>query len=313
MIKIKIILIIFLISISSLDKSIAKIKDGILISVGNKVITKSDIVNEIKIILILNNKSYSDDKRNELQQMAVKSTIERTVKEIEVSKNEYLTYDKKDFNLELNRLASRINMDLDTLKNICKSNNLDFEIIKDQIRTELLWNSLIFNIYKNRLSINAEEIEEQLKTKQNRKEFNKYLLSEIVIQPVETDGIPERINEIKSKIKIEGFENVALSESISQTSMSGGDLGWLNDTEIADKILTKIVSTPIGGISEPIILNEGILFFKIRDKKKIVKEISLEELKNQLVATEKTKILNMFSMSHYSNLKRAILIKNFDE
>jgi len=312
-IKIKIILIIFLISISSLDKSIAKIKDGILISVGNKVITKSDIVNEIKIILILNNKSYSDDKRTELQQMAIKSTIERAVKEIEVSKNEYLTYDKKDFNLELNRLASRINMDLDTLKNICKSNNLDFEIIKDQIKTELLWNSLIFNIYKNRLSINVEEIEEQLKTKQNRKEFNKYLLSEIVIQPVETDGIPERINEIKSKIKIEGFENVALSESISQTSMSGGDLGWLDDTEIADKILTKIVTTPIGGISEPIILNEGILFFKIRDKKKIVKEISLEELKNQLVATEKTKILNMFSMSHYSNLKRAILIKNFDE
>jgi len=312
-IKIKIILIIFLISISGLDKSLAKIKDGILISVGNKVITKSDIVNEIKIILILNNKSYSDDKRNELQQMAVKSTIERTVKEIEVSKNEYLTYDKKDFNRELNRLANRIDMDLDTLKNICKSNNLDFEIIKDQIRTELLWNSLIFNIYKNRLSINAEEIEEQLKTKQNRKEFNKYLLSEIVIQPVETDSIAERINEITSKIKIEGFENVALSESISQTSMSGGDLGWLNDTEIADKILTKIVSTPIGGISEPIILNEGILFFKIRDKKKIVKEISLEELKNQLVATEKTKILNMFSMSHYSNLKRAILIKNFDE
>jgi len=312
-IKIKIILIIFLISISGLDKSLAKIKDGILISVGNKVITKSDIVNEIKIILILNNKSYSDDKRNELQQMAVKSTIERTVKEIEVSKNEYLTYDKKDFNRELNRLANRIDMDLDTLKNICKSNNLDFEIIKDQIRTELLWNSLIFNIYKNRLSINAEEIEEQLKTKQNRKEFNKYLLSEIVIQPVETDSIAERINEITSKIKIEGFENVALSESISQTSMSGGDLGWLNDTEIADKILTKIVSTPIGGISEPIILNEGILFFKIRDKKKIVKEISLEELKNQLVTSEKTKILNMFSMSHYSNLKRAILIKNFDE
>ena len=313
MIKIKIILIIFLISIASLDKSIAKIKDGILFSVGNKVITKSDIVNEIKIILILNNKSYSDDKRTELQQMAIKSTIERTVKEIEISKNEYLTYDKKDLNQELNKLANRIDLDLETLKNICKSNNLNFEIIKDQIKTELLWNSLIFNIYKNRLSINAEEIEEQLKTKQNRKEFNKYLLSEIVIQPVETNIVAERINEIKSKIKIEGFENVALSESISQTSMSGGDLGWLNDTEIDDKILTKIANAPIGGISEPIILNEGILFFKIRDKKTIVTEISLEELKTQLVTTEKTKILNMFSMSHYSNLKRAILIKNFDE
>ena len=33
-------------------------------TVGNKAITKSDVVNEIKILLILNNESYSDEDRN---------------------------------------------------------------------------------------------------------------------------------------------------------------------------------------------------------------------------------------------------------
>ena len=64
-------------------------------------------------------------------------------------------------------------MDVDTLKNICISNELDFSIIENQIKTELLWNSLIFHLYKNRVTINLEEIDEQLKLSQNKKEFDR--------------------------------------------------------------------------------------------------------------------------------------------
>ena len=63
------------------------IKDGLYATVGNKAITRSDIVNEIKIILILNNKSYSDDERQKLQQMAIKSIIKRSIKQIAIEKN----------------------------------------------------------------------------------------------------------------------------------------------------------------------------------------------------------------------------------
>ena len=68
------------------------IQDGLFVIVGNRAITKSDIVDEIKIILILNNLSYSDDKRDELQQMAVKTTIKRTIKEIEIGKHSFLDW-----------------------------------------------------------------------------------------------------------------------------------------------------------------------------------------------------------------------------
>ena len=39
-------------------RSLADIQDGLYITVGNNAITKSDIVNEIKILLIVNNESY---------------------------------------------------------------------------------------------------------------------------------------------------------------------------------------------------------------------------------------------------------------
>ena len=289
------------------------IQDGLFVIVGNRAITKSDIVNEIKIILILNNMIYSSDLRQELQDLAIKSTVKRTVKEIEIGKNNLLEFSQDDFNTELNRLANNLNMDIDTLKNVCISNGLDFSIIKNQIKTELLWNSLIFALYINRVSINLNEIDEQLKFYQDKKEFGEFLISEIIIKPVEKDKLESRIEEIKNKIKTEGFENVAMNLSISQSAVKGGDLGWLSENEISKKFRSVILNTSIGSLTEPILLNEGILIFKVRDKRIVEKEINLVELKNKLVESEKQKILNMYSMSHYDNLRRSISIKFFDE
>ena len=69
--------------------------------------------------------------------------------------------------------------------------------------------------------------------------------------------------------------------------------------------------TKLGEISEPIILPNGILFFKVRDKRKIEKFSNLEEAKNQLVNSQKRKILNMYSLTHYDSLKRSISIEYY--
>ena len=287
------------------------IEDGLFITVGNRAITKSDIVNEIKIILILNNESYSDDKKEKLHKMAIGSTIERNIKQIEINLNPFLEFNQQDLINETMRLANRINIDLDTLKNIFASNELDFSLLESQIKTKLLWNSLIFHLYKDRLTINVDEIEEQLKAIQNKEKLDEYLISEIIIKPVKKDKLKSEISELKNKIKIEGFENVAMNLSISKSATKGGDLGWINENLISKEYRSKIAETPIGSISEPIFLPEGILIFKVREKRKIKRNI--EEEKNQLVNSEKTKILNMHSSSHYDKLKRSIAVKFLNE
>jgi len=287
------------------------IEDGLYATVGNKAITRSDIVNEIKVILILNNKRFSEDERKELQQIAIKSIIKRSIKKIEIERNNYLEFNKQDLKKELLRLANNINIDVDTLKNIFSSNELDFSILENQIKTDLLWNSLIFQLFKNKISINLGEIDEQLKLIQNKKEIKEYLISEIVIKPVEKDKLESVIVELKNRIKIEGFESVAVSLSISDSATRNGDLGWVNENIISKKLLSTIANTPVGNISKPILLPNAILIFKVRDKRKIEKNINLEETKNVLINSEKERILNMHSSSHYNNLRRSISIKFF--
>ena len=313
MIKIKKIFIISLIFFLGFFKANAEIKDKLFLTVGNKAITTLDVMNEIKVILILNNMSYDDQKRDELHKMAITSIIKRSVKEIEINKYDFLEYNENDFINELTKLANNINMDLETLKKICNSNELNFSIVENQMKTELLWNSLIFYLYKNRISINLNEIDEQLKLSQNKNEIEEFLISEIVLERVENDKVKSRIEEITSQIETEGFEAVAMKSSISNSATKGGDLGWLNENQISKKFRSNIINTPIGSLAEPILINEGILIFKLRDKRKVKNETDLEILKNQLVTTEKTKILNMYSTSHYDSLRRSVSIKFFDE
>ena len=278
-------------------------------TIGDKPITQSDIVDEIKIILILNNESYSNEKRNQLHELAIKSTIKRNIKKIELERNNYFKFNEDDLSKELAKLANNIYIDLDTLKNLCESNELDFSKIVDQVKTELYWNSLIFELYKHNLNINQSEIEDKLKLLQNKKKLNEYLISEIVIENVQSDKLDKRIRELKNRIEIEGFENVAKEISISESALKGGDLGWINENIISENIRSKLIETPIGNISSPIILQNGVLIFKLRDKRKIDNNISLEEIKNKLINAEKTRILNMHSISHYDKVLRSISIK----
>lgn len=293
-------------------KANTEIQDGLLFSVGNKAITKSDIVNEVKIILILNNKSYSDEIRDQLRHTAIQSIIKRSIKKIEVEKNDFLNFNQKDFNHEVEVLAKKINVDVETLKNICASNGLDFSLVEDQIKVELLWNSLIFHLYRDRLTINVDEIDEQLQIYQTKKEVVNYLISEIIINPVEKNEMNSKIKELKNKIANEGFDKVAMNSSISETAIKGGDLGWVNENSISKKFRTKIINTPIGELSEPILLPEGILIFKVRDKK-ILETKNVEEVKKQLLNYEKTKMLNMYALTHYDKLRRTIQVKFTDE
>ena len=287
------------------------IKDSLFATVGNKAITQSDIINEIKIILILTGQSFTEDIKEQLQSGAIQSIIKRNIKKIEIEKYNSLTFNQPDVDKELKKLAGNLYMDLDTFENTFIANGIPFSNVIDQIQIELLWNSLIFELYKDRLVISLDEISEQLKSIQNKKEIEEYLISEIIIKPVPKDKLESTIKEIKNKIKIEGFEKVAMNLSISETALQGGDLDWISENAISEKFKSKIINTPVGNVSEPIILPEGILFFKVRDKRKLKKFVNLEDAKNQLVNVEKTKILRMHSLSHYKNLRKSITINYY--
>ena len=54
--------------------------------------------------------------------------------------------------------------------------------------------------------------------------------------------------------------------SISETSTNGGDLGWLDKNNISKSFIEIIENIPIGEISKPILLKDGIYFLPLEIK-----------------------------------------------
>jgi peptidyl-prolyl cis-trans isomerase SurA len=284
------------------------IKDSLYATVGNKAITYSDIINEVKVILITNNQIFSEERRKELEATAIKATIQRNIKKIEIEKFPNLSFSNADVKRELETIAKQINMSLDIFVKIFDENKIDINILKDRIETELLWNSLIFKIYKNNLKIDENEINEQITLYKNKPNTSEFLLSEIIFDLDNRENFKSEYEKIKKKIKSEGFEKVAMTSSITETAKKGGNLGWISENSMADKFKKVIFDAPVGGITEPILLPNGVLIFKVNDKRSKKVEINLEKVKNQLVNNEKKKLLKMYSLSHYDRLRRSVSI-----
>tara|TARA_B100000959_G_scaffold97063_1_gene102819 strand:+ start:6366 stop:7301 length:936 start_codon:yes stop_codon:yes gene_type:complete len=302
----KIFILIFAFFLTAESK--AAIIDKIFATVGDKVITRSDVINEIKTILILNNQIYTEDIKEKLDNAAVQSLTNRLIKKIEIEKYPNLRFKKEDVFEEIKNYASNLNMDVDSFKQIFVTNEINFSLILERIETDLLWNSLIFAIYKSRLSVNLDEINDQLLSFSKKKKIEEYLISEIVIKPAEEDKIKSTIKSLKEEIKNKGFESVAIEKSISDTAVKGGNLGWVSENSISADLKSKIINTKVGEISEPFFLPKGILFFKVKDKRVVENTINLEEAKKSIVKAEKMKMLNMFSLSHFDKLRRSITI-----
>ena len=306
--KITLLIIIFLFASSNLH---GEIKDGLFATVGNKAITESDIVKEIKTILILSDQPYSIEKREVLQSVAVREAVKRNIKKIEIAKYNNISYNESDLSRELIFIAEKANADIETLKIKFSQNGINFSEVIENIKTELKWNSLIYQLYNKRLNINLDEVEEQLKNLSDKKNVNEYLISEIIIKPVSKDELNSEISKINEEIKNYGFEKVAMEKSISDSSINGGDLGWISENLISDEFRSKIINTKIGEISDPVLLPEGIVLFKVRDKKTSEKVVNLEDARRQIIDSEKKKILNMYSLSHYDTLRRTIAINYY--
>ena len=305
------IFIVFIIFFISVFKAESEVNDSIFATVGNKVITRSDILNEIKIILITTGATFSNDKLEVLQAAAVKTLIKRNIKEIEINKYDQLQYNKNELKKQLTGLAKTMDIDEDTLENTLVNNDLDIQTFKNIYKTELLWNSLIFQLYQNQISINKNEIEDQLKLFEDKEEIDEYLISEIIAPQVSTSELDNEIERIKNLINTEGFESTALKLSISESGKEGGNIGWVKENTIPKNLREEIKKTSLGEVSNAIILPEGILFFKLKDKRKVENIIDLEQVRNELISKEKAKILNMYSQTHYDKLRRSITIKYY--
>ena len=282
------------------------LENKILFKVNNEIITSLDIIEEIKYLKVIN-KQLRNIEKKELYEIAKNSLIKEKIKEIEISKNfKNFEVDENVVNKILIEAIRKEEINtFDKALNYLNNKELNSETVISKIKIEMLWNQLIVMKFSKNLKVSKETVKKELSNKSNQKEF---LLSEIVFDLKQGENLDLKFELIKNIINKKNFSQAAVIYSISSTSNSGGELGWIKETAIENRIRQVVSNTLIGNITKPIKIPSGFLILKKNDERIVAKNINIEKETKQIVNEIKNYQLNQFSNIYFNKLRKNISI-----
>jgi len=302
----KIIYILLFLYLSAFSSKANTTESKIILKINDSIITNIDIKNEANYLKALNPNLVNLENKK-ISQIAKNSLIREKIKEIEISKldNQKISAEYLDSVIKSIYTNIGINSREEFLRYI---NNLNIKIldIESKLLIEALWNRLIYKKFYSKIKINENKIRQELKT--NKQTSNSYFLYEILFNAEENEKIIQLHNNIKKSIEENGFENTASIFSISDSSKSGGRLGWINESALNKKILSQILNLKKGEYTKPITVPGGFLILKIQDIKIIEKEINLEKELSNKIRAMKNEQLNQYSNIYFNKVKKEISI-----
>ena len=287
--------------------SVYALENKIVIKVNNEIVTSLDLNDEINYLMALN-KNIRNLEKQKIYNIAKNSLIREKIKEMEIlNYMDELKLDKEISNQVLKSTYSRIGINSkEAFLRYIQDYNVNINTIEKKISIEAIWNQLIVSKFKDKIKINKNELEKRILIRGNEK-IKIYLLSEILFNISNDEKLEIKFKKIEASILDLGFENTALTYSISDSSKIGGKLDWIKESSLNKKIRNDLNIMNIGDLTKPIVTPGGFLLLKIEDVKFQKKKFDLNsELKNLI------KVETNIQLNQYSNIYFNKIAKNFE-
>ena len=282
----------------------------IVLKIEDEIVTNLDIIKEKNYLIALNN-SLSKINQNQLETLAKNSIIKEKIKKKELIK--YYDLEKASSILEtlIIDLSKKLNFrNQEELNKYLLNFNLDIDEIKEKLKIETLWNQLIYDRFIDQVSIDEKKLRDYLKTEieYSSNQLYEYHLSEILFELNANETPEQKYNLIIANIEESGFKNASNFYSISESSKFGGEIGWINKTQLSKSIIKEIEKIKVGKLTRAIQVGNNFMILRINDKRKINKKINFDEELKKLIIYEKNKQLNQRSLIYFNKIKKNIFI-----
>jgi len=285
------------------------IENKILFKVDNEIITSIDIFEEIKFLKTFNPEMNSLSKE-ELFEISKNSILRNKIKKIEIMNfvKELKVEDKFLLNVVKSKY-SKIGMNsLENFKNFLRDNNLSFEIIREKLTIELIWNDLIYQKFNEKVVIDRNKIKNEILQNPQKESQIELLLSEITFSTNDKIDFQNKYQKVLLDIEKIGFKKSALIHSNSETAINGGEIGWINENNLNKNIKEIISKLQKGQFSKPIRTSSGFIIIKIDDKRESVSKFDLTKKIEEIIKFKTNDQLDQFSNMYFNKIKKDLII-----
>ncbi len=286
--------------------------DGIAVIVNSGVVTNSDVNDRMRLIMVSSGLPQTPEVISKLRPQVISNLIEEEIKLQEADRLK-IKIEPTDIEAAINNLGEQNKMTGEQFRTMLqKGGGIRLSTLRDQIKSQLAWTKIVMRQVRPNVDVSESDIDFELKQLGTFMGKNEWQISEIFL-PIEKakDEAPAMTFAMRLLAEIrkdpeKNFPTFARQFSRAPTGPAGGDLGWVREGLLPEKLDAAVLPMDKGQITDPIRSLTGLHILWLRD----VRTISNETLPNREALTQRigNERLDRAQRRYYLELKSSAFI-----
>jgi peptidyl-prolyl cis-trans isomerase SurA len=190
--------------------------------------------------------------------------------ELEEAQRKNITVSPTEVDKEIDGIIKDNHLTMEQLKDILGKNGVAFETLRAQIAVQLAWQKAIEDEYADRINISEADIDEELQRVKEGSDKPHYQVAEIFLaidNPDDDAKVLKNAQDLEVQIRNGApFPTIARQFSQSPSAANGGEIGWVNDGQLAPSLNDELRKLTPGSITPPVRSAGGYYILALRDR-----------------------------------------------
>jgi peptidyl-prolyl cis-trans isomerase SurA len=278
----------FIVLVAPGSKALANMSENIAVVVNNQAITRSDVEDRMKLVMTSSGLRDAPEIREKLEPQVVSVLIDEQIRLQEAEKNK-LDITKDEIDAGFKMIADQNKFTPEQFKEILKKSGINIATMERQIKTQIAWSKVIQTKIKPQISVRPTDVEDAIARMRTNIGKTEYLAAEIFL-PVDEPSTEANVRQLAGRLSDEirsgkaPFFQVARQFSQSAGASKGGDMGWVEENQLAPEVGKALASLTLNQASSPIRSISGYHILLVREKREIKEENipGVQAMTNQL-------------------------------
>jgi peptidyl-prolyl cis-trans isomerase SurA len=244
--------------------------DAVAATVNDSVISEYDLRQRVALFIATSNIHPTDEVRKQIRDQVLKQLETERLELLEAQKNK-VSVSSSEVDKAIDDIMKDNHLTADQLKSVLAGAGVQMATFRSQIAAQIAWSKLVQDQLGDRVHVSKEDVQAELgriKENSNKPQFQ---VSEI-FQPVDTPEqdakVHKDMDDLANQISLGApFQAVARQFSQNPTAAQGGDMGWVQDGQLAPELNAALGKLQVGQVSPSIRSVGGYYLLALRDRR----------------------------------------------
>ena len=237
--------------------------------VNDDIITRYDVIARLGIALSSSNVQDTPEIRRRLGSQILRTLMDERLQSQEAGRLG-VRVSEREIERQIETIEKRNDLPPGGLVRFFRNNRLDIEALKEHLRVEAAWSTVVARRIAPRIEVGAGEIDARLAERRAAAGSAEYAASEIFLElddPARESEVRAAAEGIAAQLRAgASFDGLARQFSQSSSAAVGGDLGRVRAGQLDARLEAALDALPPNGVSAPVRLEDGFYILLLRER-----------------------------------------------